>query len=82
MNELTIESQHHPVPRAAESHGMPKLWPGSWTMGLKLGQTVPDFELTTFDPVKGDFGKFSLKDQIARKRWSILFFYPADFTFV
>jgi peroxiredoxin (alkyl hydroperoxide reductase subunit C) len=51
-------------------------------MGLKLGQTVPDFELTTFDPVKGDFGKFSLKDQIVRKRWSILFFYPADFTFV
>jgi peroxiredoxin (alkyl hydroperoxide reductase subunit C) len=51
-------------------------------MGLKLGQTVPDFELTTFDPVKGDFGKFSLKDQITRKRWSILFFYPADFTFV
>jgi peroxiredoxin (alkyl hydroperoxide reductase subunit C) len=50
-------------------------------MGLKLGQTVPDFELTTFDPTKGDFGKFSLKEQIARKRWSI-FFYPADFTFV
>ena len=49
---------------------------------LKLGQIVPDFDLTTFDPVKGDFGKFSLKDQIARKRWSILFFYPADFTFV
>jgi AhpC/TSA family protein len=51
-------------------------------MGLKLGQTVPNFELTTFNPVKGDFGKLSLKDQIARKRWSILFFYPADFTFV
>ena len=50
--------------------------------GLKLGQIVPDFELTTFDRVKGDFGKFSLKDQIAKKRWSILFFYPADFTFV
>jgi AhpC/TSA family len=50
--------------------------------GLKLGQTVPDFELTTFDPSKGDFGKFSLSDQIARKRWTILFFYPADFTFV
>jgi NADH-dependent peroxiredoxin subunit C len=50
--------------------------------GLKLGQIVPDFELTTFDPIKGDFGKFSLKDQIAKKRWSILFFYPADFTFV
>jgi hypothetical protein len=50
--------------------------------GLRLGQTVPDFELTTYDPAKEDFGKFSMKDQIARKRWSILFFYPADFTFV
>ena len=50
--------------------------------GLKLGQIVPDFELATYDPVKGDFCKFSLKEQIARKRWSILFFYPADFTFV
>ena len=50
--------------------------------GFKLGQIVPDFELTTYDPVKGDFGKFSLRDQIARERWSILFFYPADFTFV
>ena len=50
--------------------------------GLKLGQNVPDFELATYDPVKDDFGKFSLADQIARKRWTILFFYPADFTFV
>jgi len=23
--------------------------------GLRLGQIVPDFELTTYDPVKGDF---------------------------
>jgi hypothetical protein len=52
------------------------------TTGLKLGQRVPDFELTTYEPAKGDFGKFSLKDQIANKRWTILFFYPADFTFV
>lgn len=51
--------------------------------GLKLGQTVPDFEpLETYEPTKGDFGKFSLKDQLANKRWTILFFYPADFTFV
>ncbi len=50
--------------------------------GLRLGQKVPDFSLTTYDPVKGDFGKFSLQDQIAGKRWTILFFYPADFTFV
>jgi alkyl hydroperoxide reductase subunit AhpC len=50
--------------------------------GPKLGQKVPDFEMTTYDPVTGDFGRVSLADQIARQRWTILFFYPADFTFV
>ena len=50
--------------------------------GLKLGQKVPDFELEIYDPVKDDFGKFRLQDQIAGKRWTVLFFYPADFTFV
>ena len=48
----------------------------------RLGKKVPEFELTVYDPVKDDFGKFSLAQQIARKRWTILFFYPADFTFV
>jgi peroxiredoxin (alkyl hydroperoxide reductase subunit C) len=52
------------------------------TGGLKLGQKVPDFELTTYEPTKGDFGKFSLAEQIRAQRWTILFFYPADFTFV
>jgi len=50
--------------------------------GLKLGQKVPDVELDTYEPTRGDFGKFRLADQIAQKRWTILFFYPADFTFV
>ncbi len=50
--------------------------------GLKLGQKVPDFELDTYDPAKGDFGKFSLAEQRNSKRWTIVFFYPADFTFV
>jgi NADH-dependent peroxiredoxin subunit C len=50
--------------------------------GLKLGQKVPDFELATYDPVKGDFGKFSMAGQLANRRWTILFCYPADFTFV
>lgn len=49
---------------------------------IKLGQKVPDFELETFEPAKGDFGMFRLRDQIANKRWTLLFFYPADFTFV
>ena len=50
--------------------------------GLKLGQKVPDFDLTTYDPVTGEFGAFSLREQLKNKRWTILFFYPADFTFV
>ncbi len=49
---------------------------------LKLGQTVPGFEISTYEPTKGDFGTFSLEEQVSKKRWTILFFYPADFTFV
>jgi len=49
---------------------------------LKLGQRVPDFEFDTYEPAKGDFGTFSLVSQMEKKRWTILFFYPADFTFV
>ena len=49
---------------------------------VRLGKKVPEVELAVYDPVKDDFGKFTLAGQIARKRWTILFFYPADFTFV
>ena len=47
-----------------------------------LGQPVPDFELTVYDPTMGDFRTVSLEQQKADKKWTILFFYPADFTFV
>ncbi len=50
--------------------------------GIKLGQKAPDFEIDVYDPVRDDFGKFKLQDQLEKKRWTILFFYPADFTFV
>jgi len=49
---------------------------------IRLGTKVPDFEIETYEPAKEDFGKFSLKEQMDKKRWTILFFYPADFTFV
>lgn len=52
------------------------------TACLRVGQMVPDFELETYEPSKEDFGKFSLAAQKQNKRWTILFFYPADFTFV
>lgn len=50
--------------------------------GIMVGQMVPDFKLDTYDPSKGNFGEISLETQKARKKWTILFFYPADFTFV
>lgn len=49
---------------------------------LKIGQNVPPFELETYDPVSEDFGTFNFEKAKADKRWTILFFYPADFTFV
>jgi len=47
-----------------------------------LGQAVPDFEMEIFDPSRGDFGKISLQALKTDGKWTILFFYPADFTFV
>jgi len=52
------------------------------TASVKLGQKVPDFEMVTYEPTKGDFGKFSMRDQIASKALDDPLFYPADFTFV
>jgi alkyl hydroperoxide reductase subunit AhpC len=49
---------------------------------VKVGMQVPDFELTCYDPTQHDFPKVSLGDLKAKSKWTILFFYPADFTFV
>jgi NADH-dependent peroxiredoxin subunit C len=49
---------------------------------VRLGQKVPDFELETYEPTRADFGRFTLQEQLAKQRWTVLFFYPADFTFV
>ncbi len=49
---------------------------------LQVGQRAPDFRLETYEPTRGDFGKISLGDLMERKKWTVLFFYPADFTFV
>ena len=52
------------------------------TKPLGVGDTVPDFKLTTFEPTKKGFGEYSLAEAMKAKQWSVLFFYPADFTFV
>ena len=50
--------------------------------GLKVGQNVPDFEMDTYDPEELFFGKISLEKLKLDGKWTVLFFYPADFTFV
>lgn len=49
---------------------------------VKVGTNVPDFEMITFESGKGTFGKFSLEAARKAGKWTVLFFYPADFTFV
>lgn len=49
---------------------------------LKTGDLVPDFEMESYDPKGGDFGIISLNQLKKDKRWVILFFYPADYTFI
>lgn len=51
-------------------------------MSCNIGDMVPDFKLETYEPAKGDFGEISLKDLKAAGKWTILLFYPADYTFV
>jgi peroxiredoxin (alkyl hydroperoxide reductase subunit C) len=50
--------------------------------GLKVGQSAPDFEMDTYDSTEVFFGKISLEQLKKDGKWTILFFYPADFTFV
>ncbi len=49
---------------------------------LQVGCDVPDFELTTYEPKSKDFGRYSLAKTKEEGKWTVLFFYPADFTFV
>jgi peroxiredoxin (alkyl hydroperoxide reductase subunit C) len=49
---------------------------------VSVGATVPDFTMETYEPAKGDFGSVSLADLKKAGKWTILVFYPADFTFV
>jgi len=49
---------------------------------VKVGMQVPDFALTCYDPKKHDFTKIQLAELKKQGKWTVLFFYPADFTFV
>lgn len=49
---------------------------------LRVGFKVPSFELETYDPVEKSFGTISFDRLKEQGKWTILFFYVADFTFV
>lgn len=49
---------------------------------VRIGHPVPDFKLNAYDPQKHDFVEVTLAEQKDAGRWTVLFFYPADFTFV
>lgn len=49
---------------------------------LTVGAEVPDIEMEVYDCAEGQFGKVSLAELKQKKKWTVLFFYPADFTFV
>jgi NADH-dependent peroxiredoxin subunit C len=49
---------------------------------VSVGMDVPNFEMETYDPAEREFGKISLEQLKKKDKWTILVFYPADFTFV
>lgn len=49
---------------------------------IQVGQMVPDFTVTTFEPTTKGFGSYSLAEAKKNGKWTLLFFYPADYTFV
>jgi peroxiredoxin (alkyl hydroperoxide reductase subunit C) len=49
---------------------------------VRVGKEVKNFTMETFDPREGFFGTVSLEEIKKAGKWTVLFFYPADFTFV
>ncbi len=47
-----------------------------------VGMDVPDFTMDVYDPENRAFGKVSLDELKKDSKWTVLVFYPADFTFV
>lgn len=47
---------------------------------VKIDSKAPNFDLPYYDPKEDKDGKISLEN--LKWKWSVLFFYPADFTFV
>ncbi|MEN9572851.1 MAG: alkyl hydroperoxide reductase, subunit [Verrucomicrobiota bacterium] len=49
---------------------------------ISPGMNVPDFSMDTYEPATSSFGRVSLTQLRQQGLWTVLVFYPADFTFV
>ncbi len=49
---------------------------------VKIGEKIPEIEIDAYIPTKKDFDKINLSSLAKDGKWTILFFYPADYTFV
>jgi len=49
-------------------------------MVAKIDNEAPSFDMPYYDPIKDEDANISLDD--LKWKWSVLFYYPADFTFV
>lgn len=47
-----------------------------------LGQKIKDFTFSTYNPETDSFEEHSFSEYSLLRKWIILYFYPADFTFV
>ncbi len=52
------------------------------TNQVHVGDIVPDFKIDAYDPTQFEFVEVKLQSNMKKKKWTVLFFYPADFTFV
>jgi len=47
---------------------------------VKIDTRAPSFDLPAYNPIKDDETRVDLEDLVGK--WTVLFYYPADFTFV
>jgi peroxiredoxin (alkyl hydroperoxide reductase subunit C) len=66
------------VPKAAEGSPRENESREETRMSVTVGKQAPDFEAAAYH--KGEFKNVKLSD--FRGRWTLLCFYPGDFTFV
>jgi peroxiredoxin (alkyl hydroperoxide reductase subunit C) len=49
---------------------------------ISVRMDVPEFAMETYEPTTGSFGRITLSEVRKASLWTVLVFYPADFTFV